>query len=83
MTKSKYTQGPWEVEVYANSTAVEGKFTTVCSDVTNADANLIAAAPELLQVLKNLVSSIPLNGNSLAVEKDVADACRLITRLNG
>ena len=42
---------------------------------------LFAAAPEMLRALKNIVSSAPLIGLPLALEKDIQSACELITRL--
>ena len=42
---------------------------------------VLSAAPEMLQALKNIVSSAPLIGLPLALEKDIQSACDLIARL--
>jgi hypothetical protein len=64
---SKHTPGPWECENYDNKLFVIADHMTgspaVCrilgSDATvNADANLIAAAPDLLAALQNVMSWI-------------------------
>lgn len=48
-----YTENlPWRVEVYGSTTAIEGRYYTVASDVTNHEAPLIASAPEMLAALK-------------------------------
>ncbi len=44
----KHTPGPWRVEVGDDTTSVESKYFTIASDVSNEDAALIAAAPDLL-----------------------------------
>lgn len=47
-----------------------------------ANAALIAAAPEMLQTLKNIVASAPLRGLPLALEKDIQRACWILERLS-
>ena len=49
---SKHTSGPWWVEVGDKQTTIEAAHQTICTDVSNNDAALIAAAPEMLAVLK-------------------------------
>lgn len=44
------TAGPWKVEVHDDYTNVEGKCFTVAADVSNDDAHLIAAAPDLYEM---------------------------------
>lgn len=51
---SKYTPGPWIVEINDTHTSVEAKHYTVAADVTNEDAALIAAAPDMLAALKKI-----------------------------
>lgn len=50
---SKHTPGPWHIEVHEKMTSIEGKHQTIACDVSNCDARLIAAAPDLLEVLKD------------------------------
>ena len=68
MTK-KHTPGPWEVQYNtviecwdigkAGEERLAGLLASVLS--SNADARLIAAAPELLEALKNLYTATPDN----------------------
>jgi len=53
--KANFTPGPWVVQVHRDTTSVEGRYTTVAPDVSNDDAPLIAAAPDLLAALRNMV----------------------------
>ena len=53
---SKHTPGPWDVEVHDDHTTVESKSFTICSDVSNDDASLIAACPDMLAALKDFVA---------------------------
>ena len=48
------TPGPWTVEVYKEHTNVECACFTVAADVSNEDAHLIAAAPAMLEALKEI-----------------------------
>ena len=57
-----YTPGPWKV-VFPEVLATDPRATIVCSvtgaqsnDQAVADANLIAAAPALLEALENMLS---------------------------
>lgn len=47
-----YTKGPWRASIDELGASVEGASTTVCNHVSNEDAQLIAAAPEMLEALK-------------------------------
>lgn len=73
MREFKGTPGPWEVDInLTDTTEIAGigtRYKTVCSlsayehrccsiDETNANAKLIASAPELLESLQDLMSSI-------------------------
>lgn len=50
--KTKHTPGPWTVEVGQTETCIESKYQTIALDVSNCDADLIAAAPEMLEALE-------------------------------
>lgn len=39
MKKRHHSEGPWEVEVSQTHTSVEAKYQTVCTDVSNCDAD--------------------------------------------
>lgn len=53
----KHTPAPWHVEVTQDTTTIESKYFTIATEVSNSDADLIAAAPDLLKALKNLVKA--------------------------
>ncbi len=49
---------------------------------SETNARLISHSPELLRVLKNIISSSPLNNSlPLALEKDIQTAIYLINRI--
>lgn len=52
-----HTPKPWWVEVFQDGTSVESKNYTICTDVSNEDAALIAAAPELLEACKDALET--------------------------
>lgn len=52
MKTNKHTPGPWVVEVHDKETTVESKYQTICTNVSNCDADIIAAAPEMLAALE-------------------------------
>jgi len=67
---SKYTQGPWHVEIDHATNApefirahIDGEMfdiaSVICDETDNAPANarLIAAAPEMLLCLRNVIDS--------------------------
>ena len=68
MSESKHTPGPWRVGVTSDAGEVDviaegGWFVAVACDSagdgdTEANANLIAAAPDMLEALEKLVSRI-------------------------
>lgn len=51
-----YNKGDWWVEVSDNYTTVESMSQTICSDVSNCDAHLIAASPMMYEALKDIAS---------------------------
>jgi hypothetical protein len=51
---SKLKNTPWLVDVLDETTNVEGPFYTIATDVSNHDAHLIAAAPDMLALLQKL-----------------------------
>ena len=98
MTKSKFTKGPWEVhgpteERNASKRVFAG--TTYLGTVTNSDmdheeiaanADLMADAPRLLEVLRTLHDfALPLREKGLAVESEqaFADARALLDKHGG
>jgi hypothetical protein len=55
---SEFTPGPWSVEVLDDTTNIESKYQTVACDVSNCDAGLIAAAPQLLSACHQAFDAI-------------------------
>lgn len=51
MSKLKYTHGPWMVEVHDQQTDVINDYFTVASNLSNDDAALVAAAPDMYEAL--------------------------------
>ncbi len=53
----EYTEGKWWVEVSDDFTTVEAKSQTICTDVSNCDAYLIAQSPRMADLLERLVKN--------------------------
>lgn len=86
MTKAQHTPGPWKKEngnvlipVYPGDAGVETLRPILESRVGEAEANarLIAAAPDLLEALETLLAAAsgPLEGRSDANDR-ILDSCR-------
>ena len=45
--------------------------------------NLISAAPEMLKIIKRIISSAPITGLPLALEKDIQSASNIILKAEG
>lgn len=76
---SKHTPGPWRVEVHQATTTIESKHFTIASDVCNDDAPLIAAAPELLEALKQVLA----HHGYIEGGPDFSDAWKAIAKAEG
>lgn len=71
MTKAKHTPGPWSSLVYARTAAVHGgdgaRVAVVYGggdgDTAEANANLIAAAPDMLEALVEAAGVLPVAGH--------------------
>lgn len=86
---TKHTPGPWKVTTWDKTNAVDG-FETVITDnrghglatftqfgnnaKVNANARLIAAAPELLQALQGFLYRYPNNVGSAQARALIAEA---------
>jgi hypothetical protein len=53
-TKARHTPKPWWVVVHDKVTSVESKDFTITNDISNDDAHLVAAAPDLLEALRKV-----------------------------
>lgn len=71
MSNYKHTPGPWEVKGYGSGIFPSGgnhpivcSMTTPSGFISNHEANskLIAAAPELLEALQNMINANPNDG---------------------
>lgn len=88
---TKYTPGPWTLKpcignglfsLNADSAAV-ATLTMRGSDDKDANARLIALAPEMLAALKAIAQSAPLVGLSRALELDIQNAIAVINKAEG
>ena len=59
MEQPKHTPGPWTIEMepygpesFDGFLSIESATQTICTDVSNCDAPLISAAPDLLEALE-------------------------------
>jgi len=60
--ETKHTPGPWDYGVIRDVLEFQPEWEDVSSDRLDADALLIAAAPELLAALENLVFDCEAHG---------------------
>lgn len=51
---SKHTPAPWTVDVLDDVTNIEASHQTICTNVSNCDADVIAAAPDMLLALERI-----------------------------
>ncbi len=68
---STHTPGPWTVEVHDTTTTIEALSQTVAVDVSNCDAALIAAAPELLEALRAALTWLPYVGDGAPLDPEI------------
>ena len=61
---TEFTKGEWWVEFHDCHTTVEAESQTICTDVSNCDANLIAASKDMYEALKGLLRDYSTNPNS-------------------
>jgi hypothetical protein len=88
---SNHTPGPWTARRMAcqtdshtyNSEVVTTGGECVASLLRKADAQLIAAAPELLEALDSLVSACDLPGDHCEVEQALPRAIAAIKKAKG
>jgi hypothetical protein len=71
--ESKHTPGPWEYDASAEM-IVAGKRTVIfeTGSASEADCRLLAAAPELLAELEQLVRTVEMMGNDIPVNVGVS-----------
>jgi hypothetical protein len=82
MTAAKHTRGPWELQHGALITAKNGLHIALAANsgmnASEANARLIAAAPELLEALERALRHIPVHAEAdmWAARAAVAKATR-------
>lgn len=81
MSKTKHTPGPWEYNVGMASiySVQEKKKICVLTHENEANAHLIAAAPELLEALEAL-SSLQVRGHALIDRLQFSDEGRELSK---
>lgn len=77
-----FTKGEWKVEVHQDHTTVEADYFTVCADVSNDDANLIAAAPAMYKTLKVIVERHE-QGLALGEKLELEPARQALAKVEG
>ena len=91
MSNTKHTPGPWTFGQTLNQglavwhSKVGGPDYVIAmhhgsGDQAYADVRLISAAPELLKALQQILSSAPITGLPLALEKDISHACNVVAK---
>lgn len=88
MSAAKHTPGPWRVDdhprrEYPRVTDARGRFIADCD--TDADAHLIAAAPELLQELKHaaeLLVSLSTECRTACLDGELVDTLAAAERFD-
>jgi hypothetical protein len=76
--RMKHTKGPWKAEQFdAESWKIYGDGIVVSGGVREADARLIAAAPELLEALRNMVN---MARNGRLTNEDIRQAHEAIAK---
>lgn len=79
---NSHVKGPWQVRKADYEYVVEAENYRIASRIDRkADANLIAAAPELLEVLKQLIDEIPEQG--IVTQLTLRDARAAIAKAQG
>lgn len=69
MKKEKFTKGPWRIEEFRDFASIMAGYTEICyidddlnCDKVRANARLIAAAPEMYELLELLDNYLATNG---------------------
>lgn len=96
MNTKKHTLGPWNIsaehsddrhiviDLGERKGCVLIERHIVGHDMSDqANAALVAAAPEMLEALKRIIQSAPFNGLPLALETDIQNACHVIAQAEG
>lgn len=85
----KFTPGPWEIEIMPSgrTTVTHGQFFIAGNDsdygLMSANAQLIAAAPDLLEALEKLLGQIKISGVNVWTVSGVCDAEKAIAKAIG
>lgn len=69
MSKGKFTKGPWRIDEFRDFASIMAGYTEICyidddlnCDKVRANARLIAAAPEMYELLELLDNYLAING---------------------
>lgn len=80
---TKHTPGPWRARISGDPDVLTSSGDLICAvytdDLAEADARLIAAAPEMLAALREAASTLPVAGRMrpddlAAIQRIVLDA---------
>ena len=69
MSRGKFTKGPWRIDEFRDFASIMAGYTEICyidddlnCDKVRANARLIAAAPEMYELLELLDNYLAING---------------------
>ena len=85
MSKVKFTQLPWRIEEFRDYISIMAGYSEICyidgdlnSDNVQANARLIAAAPEMYELLAMLDNYYAVMGESNRVTKTISQALKKV-----
>lgn len=85
MSKEKFTKGPWRIEEFRDFASIMAGYTEICyidddlnCDKVRANARLIAAAPEMYELLALLDNYYAVRGESNSVTKTISQVLKKV-----
>ena len=83
MSKEKFTQLPWRIEEFRDFISIMAGYSEICyidgdlkCDNVQANARLIAAAPEMYELLVMLENYYAVRGESSSVTKTISQVLK-------
>ena len=83
MSKGKFTKGPWRIDEFRDFASIMAGYTEICyidddlnCDKVRANARLIAAAPEMYELLVLLENYYAVRGESNSVTKTISQVLK-------
>ena len=83
MSKGKFTKGPWRIDEFRDFASIMAGYTEICyidddlnCDKVRANARLIAAAPEMYELLAMLDNYYAVRGESNSMTKTISQVLK-------